>query len=364
MRTRAYALSIGAGVAACALIAYPWRCPEVASGSVSPPAVTPAQVKVAVVGEREIPQYLLLTGELRAERESAVATDRAGIIVQASLERGMAVGKGEALVKLDDREALLAVREAEANRDSTMADLEHAKREFDRNGKLAGAKVVSDSSLEKAKADYDMRAAAHAVAEVRLNKAKKDLADRVVMAPFAGFVVERKVQIGEYVQPGTVVAQLMEVGTLRLALNVPETAVGSISEGQEVLFTVGAYPCVAFSGKVRHVGAAVRGGSRDLVIEAGIVNSDGRLKPGMFASAKLRLDTASRTVVPKNALRADGASSHVFVVRGGRVDEKLVEPGVSETSWVEVRGGLVPGEMVVLDPEIALRDGAKVRMCD
>lgn len=105
----------------------------------------------------------------------------------------------------------------------------------------------------------------------------------------------------------------------------------------------------------------MRSGPRDLVIEAAVVNTDGRLKPGMFASAKLRLEAISRTVVPKSAIRADGANSHVFVVQEGRAEEKLVNPGVVEVSWVEVREGLRAGEMIVLDPAATLKDGSPVK---
>ena len=324
-------------------------------------AETAVQVKMAVVEEKDVPGYLLLTGELRAEKESLVATDTAGIVVHAAIERGMAVEKGKVLVKLDDRDAILAVREAKANLNSAMSDFEHVKKELERNEKLANVKVVSDSTLQKARADNDIKAAALSVAEIRLDKAEKNLADCVTLAPFDGFVVERKVQIGEYVQAGTVVAQLMKIDILRLVLNVPETAVGSISAGQKVSFTVGAYPDVFFSGRVKYMGPAVRGSSRDLVIEAEVINSDGRLKPGMFASAKQEVDLSKKTVVPKDALRANGNSFHVFAVQNEHVVEKLVEPGISVGTWVEVRGGLNPGEKVVLAPESNLKDGDRVK---
>ncbi|OGV54552.1 MAG: hypothetical protein A2X45_10040 [Lentisphaerae bacterium GWF2_50_93] len=317
---------------------------------------------MALVEEKDVPRYLLLTGELRAEKESSVATDAAGIVVLASIERGMSVKKGDVLVKLDDRNAILAVREAEANLKSARADYEHARKDLERNEQLAKVKAVSDSSFQKAKANHDISAASLSVAEVRLDKAEKNLADCTVSAPFTGFVAERKVQIGEYVQSGTVVARLVEVDTLRLSLNVPETAVGSLYVGQEVSFTVGAYPDRTFSGKIKHVGAAVRDNSRDLVIEAEIANSDRLLKPGMFVSARLVLTPAISMVVPGNAIRTEGANSHVFVVQDGHAVEKLVETGVPAGSGVEIRGGLKPGEKVVLDPDAGLKDGSQVRM--
>lgn len=323
---------------------------------------TPLQVRVAVVEEKDVPRYLLLTGELRAEKESSVATDAAGIVVLASIERGVAVKKGDVLVQLDDRNAILAVREADANLKSARADYEHAKKDLERNEQLAKAKAVSDSSLQKSKAAHDISAAALSVAEVRLDKAEKNLADCTVSAPFTGFVAERKMQIGEYVQAGTVVARLVEVDTLRLSLNVPETAVGGLYVGQEVSFTVGAYPDRTFPGNVKHVGAAVRDNSRDLVIEAEIANSDRLLKPGMFASAKLVLTSAINTVVPGNAIRTEGINSHVFVVQDGHAVEKLVEIGVSVGDSVEIRSGLKPGEKVVLDPGAGLKDGTQIRM--
>ncbi len=325
---------------------------------------SPVQVKVALVEGKDVPRYLLLTGELQAEKESSVATDASGIVVAVSIERGMAVKKGDVLASLDDREAVLAVREAEANLNSARSDYEHVQKDLKRNEQLAKVKVISDSSLQNAEADNDMKAAALSVAEIHLDIAKKKLKDCAVSAPFSGFVAERKVQIGEYLQVGTVVARLVEVDPLRLSLNLPETTVGSIYSGQEVSFTVGAYPDRFFSGKVKYVGAAVRENSRDIVIEAEIGNSDKLLKPGMFASAKLEMAPVNSTVVPGNALRTDGKSSSVFVVENGRIVEKLVELGVSTCSYVEVREGLKQGEKIVLNPDGNLKDGTAVLPCN
>ena len=115
-------LLIGIAIAGTvlAIILYFHRSETTPVKSVS--AETAVQVKMAVVEEKDVPGYLLLTGELRAEKESLVATDTAGIVVHAAIERGMAVEKGKVLVKLDDRDAILAVREAKANLNSAMSD--------------------------------------------------------------------------------------------------------------------------------------------------------------------------------------------------------------------------------------------------
>jgi len=307
-----------------------------------------------------MPQYLLLTGELCADKESSVAMNASGIVVSASIERGTFVAKGDILIKLDDREAKLDVQEAEANVASAKAELEYTEKDFSRNDQLAKRSAVSTSTLQKSKSDYDMKAASLLVAEAKLDKCKKKLNDCIVSAPFGGYVAERKVQIGEYVQANTVVAKMVKVDVLRLVLNVSETALGDIHMGQSALFSVASYPEETFAGKVKHVGSEVRDSSRDLVIEAEFDNGAGRLMPGMFVSAKLALKPASKPVAPESAFVRGKEDIRAFIVQNGVAVERCVELGASLGQCSEVRAGLKAGEKVIVNPGAKLKDGTPV----
>jgi membrane fusion protein, multidrug efflux system len=326
------------------------------------PASERAAVKVTAAQQANVGRYLLLTGELRAEKEASVAANASGKVAHVYIERGSAVATGDLLVQLDDKSSRLSVREAEANVASAKASTEHARNDYERNEPLARTKAIAQSEFQKYKADYEARVADLQVAEARLDMARQNLSDLSIRAPFDAGVSERLVQVGEYVQPSTAVGRLVTTKHLLLELNVPETSVGGIRCGQAISFSVAAYPNHAFAAKLNRISSALQRSGRDLVVEGEVDNSDLQLRPGMFASAKLYLKTVPGTVVPPEALRAEGSSYKVFVVENAQACEKLVEVGETGDGWVEIRRGLNPGEKVILSPVATLKDGSPVQL--
>jgi RND family efflux transporter MFP subunit len=153
---------------------------------------------------------------------------------------------------------------------------------------------------------------------------------------------------------------VVDTATLRLVVNVPEAAVGKVKPGQLVEFSVAAYPKVSFQGKINFIGAAVREASRDLLVEAAVDNQDGRLKPGLFAEARLITSDEKAIAVPAAALRIEGTRRKLFIIRKDQLEERLVEIGETREDWIEIRQGLADGESVVLNPDASAADGAPV----
>lgn len=328
------------------------------------PAMVEQAVKVVsgTVQEGQIPRFLLLTGELRAEKESLVAADAMGKVASAPIERGFGVEKGDVLVRLDERAATLSVREAEAALALARARFELSKNDFERNESLSKSHAISEAEMQRFKSDFQSRSADLQSAQVRLDTAQKNLSDMSIRAPYAGTIAERLVQVGEYVHADSGVARLVDDSALRLALNVPESLAGNIQAGQEVTFTVSTFPKETFTGKVKFIGASIRASSRDLMVEAEVANPNHRLRPGMFASARLLCDQSSGITIPEAALLHDSGRNKVFVIQKNRLVEKLVDTGETFDSRVEIRHGLAKGELVVLNPDASLRDGVPAQL--
>lgn len=310
-----------------------------------------------------MPRYLRVTGQLQGMQDALVAADTAGKVVEAPVERGSLVKMGDVLVKVDGRTAELSLNEAEASVALAQAKLALAKNESERNAPLVKTKAIAEADFRKLEADQAAREADLAAAVARRDLARKTLTDFVIRAPFAGLVVERYVQPGEYVMAATRIARVVEVARLRLLLNVPETAAGSIREGQSVEFSTAAYSGETFTGVIKFIGGAVREAARDLIVEAEVQNVDGRLKPGFFAEARVRLNETNVVTIPAESLRVEGSRRSIFLVENGVLSERLVEVGEALDGWVEVRRGLKAGEAVVLAPGREMADGvpAKVR---
>jgi len=317
-------------------------------------------VSTAAVVERPMPEFLTLTGTLRANAESDVAADVSGKVIATFVERGQPVKKGQTLVLVDARSAALAATAAEAQSKIAQEQFDEARRDCGRVKHLLDTGAISQAEYDRQTSQCTSQRWSAAAADAQQRSAIKLLGDATIRAPFDGAVGERYVTVGQYVQPSTRVASVYSPDPLRLELTVPEASAGAIQQDMPVRFTVTTYGDQAFTGNVEYISPNLRESTRDLVIEAVVPNADLKLKPGMFAVARVELGVKPHTVVPKAALVTDDTGSRVFVVVGGQVQERLVQLGEAVGDVVSVVDGLQAGEMVVVQPGPDVRDGAQV----
>ncbi len=200
-------------------------------------------------------------------------------------------------------------------------------------------------------------------AKARVAMARKAVADTVVRAPFEGVVGERLVSVGDYVTRGTKVASVLRVSPLRLELTVPAQYVTAVAVGGAVDLEVDAYPGETFVGQVRYVSPGLRSDTRALIVEAIVANADARLKPGLFASARIEQEAKTPALlIPATAVQKNAAATRVFVVVGDHVEERLITLGQVEGDRVEAASGLSAGDRVVASGLERLKDGALVKV--
>lgn len=326
-----------------------------------PPADPAISVQTADVVQKAMPRYLTLTGSLTPNESSDVAANGTGAVLLTQVERGQLVEKGDVLARLDARTAALSTAEADAQVGSAKAQLELAQNECDRVDKLWKANAISGVDYDKQHGACTSAIWAAKAAEARAAISRKGLSDATVRSPFAGMIAERYVSAGEYVQPSSKVARVVEIDPLRLEITVPEQQVALIKQGQQVDFQVSSFENATFKGAIRYIGPSLRAASRDLVVEAVVPNADKKLRPGMFATAKVALGQKDVPVVPKSALRIDGNLVRAYFVVGDHVEERLIKTGEEKDDSVEVETGAKAGDKVItkLGPDV--RDGAKVK---
>jgi membrane fusion protein (multidrug efflux system) len=313
------------------------------------------------VGEAKVPRFLTLTGSLAAYEDSDVAAGAAGKVVSVHVERGTVVRKGDVLVKLDARATSASLEDARAQVSLAKSQLELATAECERNEKLFASGTVSTADHDRAQAQCRNAAAQAASAAARLSLLEINAADATIRAPFDGVVAERVVSVGEYVRQDSKVVTLVSLDPLRLELTVPESSAAFIQKDQSVEFTLTAAPNVVHKTKVSFVGAGLRKGSRDLVVEALVPNKERALLPGQFATAKVQLGEQQLPVVPRTAVLGEGARRKVFVVADGRLEERIVQVSESAGDALGVMAGVRTGERVVAVAREDLRDGQKLQ---
>lgn len=322
----------------------------------------PIAVQTVAAAERAMPEHLVLTGTLRASQESEVAADAAGKVTATFVERGQAVKKGTTLAVLDSRGAAITATAMNAQSNLAQAQLDQAKRECDRVKALKDSGAISQAEYDRVTAQCQTTQFQVAAAQAQAQNAAKMVGDAVIKAPFDGIVGERYVNVGQYVQPSTKIVSLYMPDPLRLELTVPEQNIGGLVVDMPVAFTVTTYGDQRFEASVKFIAPNIRPTTRDLVVEALAPNADGKLKPGMFALARLQVGEKKVTAVPLDAVKkGDAGDARVFVVVDKTIQERVVQISSEADGHAGIAVGVKAGDNVVLKPGADVRDGAKVK---
>ncbi|HEX8180419.1 MAG TPA: efflux RND transporter periplasmic adaptor subunit [Pyrinomonadaceae bacterium] len=405
-------------VALCTVAAFMSACGGARSDAKAKNANTQAtpeavQVTTAAAIMRDVPHYIEATGSLIADEQTDVAPSVAGRVVATGVDLGSYVQKGAVLARLDDADARLrleqlkaqaaqaqsAVRQAEeriglrpgqafdpnrvAEVGSAKAALDLAEKQLRRFTQLLESGDVSRSAYDQQKAQRDQlqqqyeaqlaaarqnfagvataRAAAQA-AQAQVAQAEKSIRDAVVYAPIGGYVADRPADVGEYVTTASKIATIVRTNPLRLRIDIPEQLISSVQTGQSLSVATSAYADRSFAGRIARISPNVTATSRTLTVEAEVDNGQNLLKPGQFATVRILLPKAEPAVlIPARAVRTQENTSRVFVIKDGRVEERVVQLGQPEGDLVEIKTGVREGEPVATSNIEQLKDGAQVR---
>ncbi len=216
----------------------------------------------------------------------------------------------------------------------------------------------SNQAIQSAQAAVESARAQAAIAQ-------QAVGDAVIRAPYAGYVSNRPVAVGEYVTPSSVIVTLLRTNPLKLQLQVPEAEVPFVAQGMGVSLEVDAHRERKFAGRVSAVNPAIDPVSRAATVEAAVENGDNALRAGMFATARIvRQGGAQAVFVPRAAVFADQntQSYRVFVIQNDMAKLRVVQIGEEEGGWMKIGSGINADEVVATSNLPQLFEGARVRV--
>jgi RND family efflux transporter MFP subunit len=345
------------------------------------PPQAPAAVAVTVSTVKSEDQAVTLeaTGSFEPDESSDVAPDSSGRVVATPVDVGQFVREGAVLVRLQGidaglrlDEARAAVSRAEANLKLAESQNALAQTTAQRYASLLATGDVSGTVADQARTgaetsvqNVNTARATVAQARAQLALAEKAVDDVAVIAPFAGFISQRRVSLGEYVQPSTAVVTLLKIDPLRLQLTIPGVQAGLVRIGQTVRATVDAFPGQTFTGRISAVNPAISAESRSFRAEARVPNPEALLKPGMFAVATVDQGRTMKTMlVPARAVIDDAnTNSHrVFVIdKENRARLRVVQLAARDVGEeIRILSGLQEADRVATSNLAQLYEGAEV----
>lgn len=249
-----------------------------------------------------------------------------------------------------------------SQRDSLIGQLDEA-----RSNAAVAIKAIDTAraQVETARAAAGPIRAGVKAAQTQVDQAQKAVSDTVVLSPISGFVSERNADVGEFISPNTPNAKLATIvrtSTLRVKIDIPEQNVGKVATGQGISIQVTAYPDRKFAGTVVRIAPSLNPTTRVLNVEAEVQNVEGLLKPGQFATVRITQSKPEPAVmIPAIAVRTVGETHSVFVIKEGTAREVIVQLGLLENDRIQIKRGLIEGDVVAITNVNQLSDGIFVR---
>ncbi|MBM3548131.1 MAG: efflux RND transporter periplasmic adaptor subunit [Alphaproteobacteria bacterium] len=313
---------------------------------------TPAQRAIPIEAQKvrigPIDDTIEAVGTALANESLTVTSKIAGTVKAIRFEEGQPVKAGAILLELEDREPAADLEAAKATRDQAKAALDRASR------------LLTTGNAPQARVDDLEGAYRAAAARVKVIEAR--LQDLKIVAPFSGRVGIRRVSLGSLISVGTVITTLDDVETIKLRFFVPEAAVSAIRPGATVAASGNAAAGRTFTGTIASIDTRVDATTRAVETRAEFSNKDGALKPGMFLTVKLSLNTRDGAlIVPEEAVVPEGIRQYVYTVTDGKAVKTEVKLGSRLPGEVEIREGLNPNSVVVTGGIQKIRDGSLVR---
>ena len=317
-------------------------------------------------------------GTVKAVNGVDVTSQVAGEVRKIEFESGDTVKKGDVLIVLEsaaDRARLQALQ----------ATARLSRQEFDRYQRLYKQGSISKSELDNRRSQRDQAMAQAKAQQEQLNY-------KTVRAPFDGRLGIRKVDLGQYLQPGTPVVSLSQLEPIFVNFSLPEQELSKVEQGFKVRVRLDAFPDETFEGEISAIEPGVDAATRNVSIQASFENPDHKLRPGMFAKVNIQLPQAEQVVVvPRTAISYAPYGNAVFVLQdddsgkpagdqadgekadskdadGNKADAKagkivkkrFVKLGRQRGDLVAIVEGLKPGEVVATSGLLKLRNDTKV----
>ncbi|PLT17784.1 MULTISPECIES: efflux RND transporter periplasmic adaptor subunit [Ralstonia] len=319
---------------------------------------------------------LTLPGTLQGYVESPIYARTSGYVLRWFKDIGAHVDKGEVLALLDTPEVDQELNQAQATRNQAAARKALAQTSLTRWQNLRQKDAVSQQELDERTSAANQAQADLAAAEANVRRLQELQGFRRVVAPFAGVVTKRNVDVGTLVNAGNAGANrelftLAQTDPLRIYLYVPQAYSQQVKVGQDVAVTLSELPGQTFHGTIARASGAIDATTRTMQVEVQLPNKDGRLLPGAYVQVAIKGkssgDSASASasaqgtyLVPTNTLLFRKEGPRIAIAENGRVDLRPVTIGRDYGRTVEIVSGLKATDALILNPADSIEQGEAV----
>lgn len=315
-------------------------------------------VKTTQARRTETGQLLALPATLQGFVQAPIAARASGYLKRWTRDIGSRVAKGELLAEIEAPEIDQQLSQAAAAREQAASSLALARSTAERWEGLRKKDVVSQQDLDEKRSAVAQSQANLAAADANLQRLRQLEGFKRVLAPFAGVITRRNIDVGDLIDGSKVLFTLSQTDTLRVYVNVPQAYARLVKAGQPVIVTQPELKGQRFPGQVARTSASIDAGTRTMQVEVSLPNPEGVLMPGAYVQVSLPLQASQSLMAPSNTLVFRGEGAMVALVDpNGRVALRRVSVGRNYGTNFEVLDGITEADRLMLNPPDWIADG-------
>jgi RND family efflux transporter MFP subunit len=290
-----------------------------------------------------------VNGTFDPSHEITIISQTQGKIVQLNFSNGDFVKEGQVLASCD-------LELLDAQKDLAEANLSKSKIDLKKFEDMLKTKAATQQQIEEFKlALYK--------AQTDYVTVTKQIEYSIIKAPFSGYITAKHIEKGSMIMPGTPIAEMMDISTMKFIAGIAESDLVKISNNQEVKIVADIYEGFTYTGKVKNIGMKADA-TRRFPVEIEVHNDISKpIRSGMFGMAFFESKgTHDAMVIPRTALVGSIKDPSVFIVENDKALRRSIKVGAASEKTIEVLGGLKAGDKVVIAGQINLDDNTAVRI--
>ncbi len=306
------------------------------------------------------------TGRVTADTMATLRSESGGIVKYLNAIEGSSVKKGQLLLRTDQSDMLLNLRQAESDLKTAQVEFNNEKLNYDRKKNLIESNTIPQNDYEDAKKNYELANLKVEQQNILLDKAKQKLSETEIYAPFNGIIVTSRVNMGDYLTPDNICFELVSPMSIIVEGDVDEQDLSRLSVGQKSVIAFDAFPGVKFNAFVYRIVPKTNEETKTSKVYLRLYKKPTGLNVGMTATINIETGRKNNVLlIPRTSVvNADGGS-YVFLINSHNYLQKInIEVGSNYSGkYTElIRGGLQEGDYIADNPSLSLKDGMKVEM--
>lgn len=303
-------------------------------------------VNVAEAAVAPFGSSITKTVSVNPNREAKIMVSQPGQIVKWNADLGARVAQGAVMGHIDIKQTQLKLNSAELA-------LKRLEKDYKRYSELLEGGGVTEVNFDEVKFNYENT-------KIQVDQLKQQLEDSYVRAPFSGVVTMKMIELGEFANPGSPLAILTDVSSLKVIARLNEAEAMSIKEGDKATITLGAEGNQNVEGRVTYI-APRADAARSFEVEIVFPNPGGKIKAGGFATASFgTAGEANALLIPRTSIVESLKDPFVYMLKDGKATRRNIKVGREANGFIEVLEGIQPGEKVITTGQINLEEGTPV----